>query len=109
MLAREHCSDLFADVELPKHQLLEVKSNKISLHRAKEGYSYPTIRLPHTLSVLAGLPTRVYQTVHKGALAFLVVVAPTDTSNYATDGCENDVASSKSSIFTRRRSRPAIF
>ena len=56
--------------------LLEVHRSKISLHHAKAEYKYPTIRLPYTLSKLAGLSTRVYQTVHDGALAFLVVVAP---------------------------------
>ena len=34
------------------------------------------IRLPHTLSKLIGLPTKIYQTIYDGALAFLVVVAP---------------------------------
>jgi hypothetical protein len=53
----------------------EVHRSKISLHHAKAGYSYPTIRLPHTFSKLAGLSTRIYQTVHDGALAFLIVVS----------------------------------
>ena len=56
-------------------QPLEVHRSKISLHHAKAGYDYPAIRLPFTLSGLAGLPTRIYQTVHDGALAFLVVVS----------------------------------
>jgi hypothetical protein len=75
MLAEQHCSELFDDAELPKHELLEVHRSKISLHRAKAGYSYPTIRLPYSFSQLAGLPTRIFQTVHDGALAFLVVVS----------------------------------
>ena len=29
--------------------LLEIYSSKISLHHAKAGYEYPTIRLPRTL------------------------------------------------------------
>ena len=49
---------------------------KILAHHAKAGYDYPTIRLPFTFSGLIGLPTRIYQTVHDGALAFLVVVSP---------------------------------
>ena len=49
--------------------------SKISLHHAKAGYDYPTIRLPHTFSTLVGLPTHIHQTVHDGALAFLVVVS----------------------------------
>jgi|GEM_PF-1041700 hypothetical protein len=56
--------------------LLEVHKSKISLHRASAEYSYPTVRLPHYLAEsLAGLSTRIYQTVHDGALAFLVVVS----------------------------------
>jgi hypothetical protein len=78
----------------PNHatQPLEIHRSKISLHRAKARYSYPTIRLPHTFSKLAGLPTRIYQTVHEGALAFLVVVSST----------ENAAESPKASAFTRR-------
>jgi hypothetical protein len=78
MLAAEHCPDLFANVAPSKDELLEIHHSKISLHRAKTGYNYPTIRLPHTFSRLAGLPTRIYQTVHKGALAFLVVISPNE-------------------------------
>jgi len=55
--------------------LLETYRSKISLHRAKAGYSYPSIRLPHTFSLLAGLPTRIYQTLYDGALAFFVLVS----------------------------------
>jgi hypothetical protein len=77
MLAEGHYSELFADAALPKHALLEVHRSRISLHCAKEGYSYPTIRLPRVLAVLTDLPTKVYQTVHEGALAFLVVISPT--------------------------------
>jgi len=78
MLAAEHCPDLFANVAPSKDELLEIHYSKISLHHAKKGYNYPTIRLPHTFSRLAGLPTRIYQTVHKGALAFLVVISPNE-------------------------------
>jgi hypothetical protein len=53
-----------------------VHHSTISLHHAKEGYDYPIIRLPHTFSKLAGLPTKIYQTIHDGALAFLVVISP---------------------------------
>ena len=52
--------------------LSEIYCSTISLHHAKEGYDYSTIHLPHTLAKLAGLPTRIYQTVHDGSLAFLV-------------------------------------
>ncbi len=54
--------------------LFDIHSSTISLHHAKEGYGYPTIRLPHTLSKLARLPTHIYQTLHEGALTFLIVI-----------------------------------
>jgi hypothetical protein len=79
MLAAEHYLDLFCD-GVPNHKLLEIYQTKISLHRAKAGYDYPTIRLPHAFSKLARLPTRICQTVHNGALAFLVVVSPFGSS-----------------------------
>jgi len=56
--------------------LLDAHQSKISLHRASAEYRYPTIRLPHYLAKsLVGLPTRIYQIVHDGALASLVVVS----------------------------------
>ena len=61
-------------------QPLEVHRSKISLTRARAGYDYPTIRLPFAFSRLIGLSTRIYQTVHNGALAFLVVVSPGSTA-----------------------------
>jgi len=102
MLAVDHYSDLFADVALSKNELLEIHRSKISFHRAKADYSYPTIRLPYKFSMLAGLSTRIYQTVHAGALAFLVVVS--STSKSSPDKYENAPSSAKSSVFTRRRS-----
>jgi hypothetical protein len=56
--------------------LRPIHRSTISVHHAKQGYDYPMIRLPHTLSKLIGLPTQIYQTIYDGALAFLVVVAP---------------------------------
>ena len=56
--------------------LRPIHRSTISVHHAKQGYDYPMIRLPHTLSKLIGLPTKIYQTIYDGALAFLVVVAP---------------------------------
>jgi hypothetical protein len=84
MLAAEHDPHLFTYDALPKHELLEVHSSKISLHSAKAGYGYPTIRLPHTFSKLAGLPTRIYQTVCEGGLAFLVVISPNEKTSKST-------------------------
>lgn len=98
MSAAEYCSGFFPALGLPKHELFEIHRSKISLHHAKNGYSYPTVRLPHTFSQLAGLPTKIYQTVHEGALAFLVVIA---RSNLAS---ENAKTSAKSPALTWRRS-----
>jgi hypothetical protein len=100
MLAAEHCP--YYDGAMPNHELLEVHRSKISIHHAKAGYDYPAIRLPFTLSGLAGLPTRIYQTVHEGALAFLVVVSLTSKSS--PDKHENALSSAEASVFTRRRS-----
>ena len=55
--------------------LREVHHSKIFAHHAKAGYNYPTIHLPFALSGLIGRSTRIYQTVHDGALAFFVVVS----------------------------------
>jgi hypothetical protein len=47
MLIAEHCSGFPVGIP-PKRGLPEIHRSKISLHRAKIGYDYPTIRLPHT-------------------------------------------------------------
>ncbi len=81
LLASEDNSHSFADFTLlPNHEPLEIHRSKISLVRVKAGYSYPMIRLPHTFSKLAGLSTHIYQTVHDGALAFLVVASSSNKS-----------------------------
>ena len=109
MLAADHYP--YSNVEMPKHELLEIRRSKIFLHHAKEGYSYPTIRLPYKFSQLAGLSTRIYQTVHDGALAFVVVVSSANVSRNTSERFKNNGASAKASVFTRRRSpvriRPA--
>lgn len=76
MLSTDFDSNNVVGFVQPKMDLLELYRCKISLHHAKSGYNYPTIRLPHTFSKLSGLPTKIYQTVHDGALAFLVVISP---------------------------------
>lgn len=78
--------------------LHEIHRSKISLHRAKAGYSYPTIRLPHTFSKLAGLPTRIYQAIHDGALAFLVVVGSRSTAAEKSAKKSEDTRTTASSI-----------
>ena len=100
MLATENCA--YYDIAIPNHELLEVRRSKISLHNAKAGHDYPAIRLPSTFSGLVGVPTRIFQTVHDGALAFLVVIS--SASKSAADKHENALPSAKASVFTRRRS-----
>jgi hypothetical protein len=102
MLAVNQFQDSLIDG--PGSALLEIHRSTISLHHAKTNYSYPTIRLPHTFSKLAGLRTHIYQTVHKRALAFLVVIAPTSASDSGDRRCENDAACSKAPALTWRRS-----
>jgi hypothetical protein len=98
MSAFEHCPDLLMQLALPQHELLEIHRSKISLHHARTDYNYPTIRLPHTFSMLAGLRTRIYQTVHDGALAFLVVVSsPYEGEERSAKKSENVATSSKPS------------
>jgi hypothetical protein len=80
--------------------LQEIHHGTIRAHHAKTGYDYPTIHLPFAFSGLIELPTRIYQTVHDGALAFLVVVS----SESSPDKYENAVSSAESSAFTRRGS-----
>ena len=62
--------------------LQEIHQGTIRAHRAKAGYNYPAIHLPFSFSGLIGLPTRIYQMVCGGALAFLVVVAPAEPRIY---------------------------
>jgi hypothetical protein len=103
MLATDHYP--YYGVAMPNHELLEVHSSKISQHYAKAGYSYPTIRLPHTFSKLVGHSTHIYQTVHGGALAFLVVVSSPDAaSENSSDKHKNAVSTSKTPALTWRRS-----
>jgi hypothetical protein len=71
MLATGYYPDLHPDGVIPNHELLEVHRSKILAHHAKAGYDYPTIHLPFAFSGLTGMSTRIYQTVHQGALAFL--------------------------------------
>jgi hypothetical protein len=39
------------------------------------------IGAPYLLSKLAGLPTRIYQTVYEERLAFLVVISPAENAS----------------------------
>jgi len=98
MILAESCPLGYGVPQL-QNGLLEVHRSKISLHRASAEYSYPTVRLPHYLAKsLAGLSTRIYQTVHDGALAFLVVI------NTSSAGSEHTSENHESSVLTWRRS-----
>ncbi len=103
MLAVGHSMEALSESRLAS-PLTSIHTSAISVHHAKKGYDYPIIRLPHTFSKLVGLSTSIYQTVHNGALAFLVIVAPAGISRNTSMGYENDAACSKTSVFTRRRS-----
>jgi hypothetical protein len=106
MLTAERYPGLHSYNAMSNYELLEIHRSKISLHRAKVDYIYPTIRLPHTLSKLAGLPTRIYQTVHDGALAFLVVVSPgcALAANHSEKSAKTSDEKPEASVFTWRRS-----
>lgn len=105
MLATEHYSVFCPDAAMPNHELLEIHRSKISIHHAKAGYDYPAIRLPFKFSGLMGLSTRIYQTVHDGALAFLVVVSSASAAKKRSDEkLEKAALSAKSSVLTWRRS-----
>jgi hypothetical protein len=79
--------------------LLTLGSSKISVHHAKVGYDYPTIRLSFAFSALIGLPTRIYQTVFQGALASLVVISSADAEK-STEKSENACSSAESPVLT---------
>ena len=83
----------------------EIHRGTIRAHHAKAGYDYPTIHLPVAFSGLIGLPTRIYQTIYKGALAFLIVVSSADVkSESSPDKHENAFSRADALAFTRRRS-----
>lgn len=103
MLAAEHYSELIAGGVMLKNELQEIHRSKISRHHSKAGYDYPTIRLPHSFSNLAGLSTRIYQTtVHDGALAFLVVVSQSRGTD-KNELQENAAESSKKPVNALRK------
>jgi hypothetical protein len=96
LLAAEHYP--YYDGAVPNRELFDIHRSKISLHHAKVGYGYPTIQLPHTFSKLVGLSPQIYQTVHDGALAFLVVVSS------SSKGEENRLEKSENSTLSAKPS-----
>jgi len=97
MLAASSYLSPVADGQNPESALKEIHRSKVSLHHAKTGYDYPTIRLPHTFTQLAGLSTRIYQTMCDGALAFLVVVSQSGGTD-KNELKENATESSKKQV-----------
>jgi hypothetical protein len=61
--------------------LQEIQRSTIRAHHAKAGYDYPTIQLPFSFSQLIGLSTRIYQTIHNGTMAFLVVISQNEKAS----------------------------
>ena len=49
-------------------------THTISVQSSKPSHAYPIVRLPREFRGLVGAAATIYQTVHDGALAFLVVV-----------------------------------
>jgi hypothetical protein len=72
--------------------LQEIHHGTIRGHHAKSGYDYPTIQLPFSFSGLIGLSTHVYQTIHNGAMAFLVVILGSEKPLYAHKDRRIDMA-----------------
>lgn|GEM_PF-6128620 len=93
---------------LPKHDFLEIHRSKISLHRAQTRDSYSTIHLSHTFKKLAGLPTYIYDTIYRVALAFLVAVSTSATAGNCTEIPENAEIDPKFPVLTWQRSRIRI-
>lgn len=85
-------------VEGPESALLEIHHSKVSLHHANVDYDYPTIRLPYTFSKLAGLSTYIYETVHDGALAFLVIISKGTSTESSADPSENAKINARSPL-----------
>ena len=94
MLTAENYPALLAAFVLPKHEALEVHRSKSLCTTQKlvtaiqqYGYRTPSRNLP-------AYPSRIYQTIYNGSLAFLTVISPTENASKA----------SKTSVFARRRS-----
>jgi hypothetical protein len=51
-----------------------LRTHKIGLHSSKPSHAYPIIRLPREFHGLVGSNVEIYQTVHEGALVFLVKI-----------------------------------
>ena len=84
--------------------LFEIHRGKISLHR-KSRLQLPCNSIAAHVNSACRAIDEIFQTVHEGALAFLVVVSSACTpSESRPANYENASVSAKSSVFTRRRS-----
>jgi hypothetical protein len=52
----------------------QICTHTISLQSSKPSHAYPIIRLPREFKSLAGAKGTIFQTIYKGASAFLVVI-----------------------------------
>jgi hypothetical protein len=65
-------------------------THKINVQSSKPSHAYPIIRLPREFRELAGSQAEIYQTVHNGKLAFLVV-ADKEVDNSCTTSQNSDI------------------
>jgi hypothetical protein len=78
-------------------------THTISLQSAKPSHAYPIIRLPREYRELAGSKADIYQTVHDGKLAFLVV-ADREVDNFFLLTTEINTESRLSTLETKIQS-----
>ena len=91
----------YTDNAVAGAEFLEIYRGKISAHRAKAGYTYPTLRLPFACSELIGQSTRIYKTMYDEV--FLVVVTPVPAAPKTPTASINDAKSSKNRVNTLRK------
>ncbi len=95
------------DGAMQNYELLKVHHSKISLHHAKKRLQLPSDSVTLQVLTACALSTRIYQTVHEGALAFLVVVSSSDTAlESSPDKPENALSSAK--YFKQIDVRPSL-
>jgi hypothetical protein len=57
-----------------QYHMQPICTHKMSVQSSKPSHAYPIIRLPQEFSGLVGAAATIYETIHDGAQAFLVVV-----------------------------------
>ena len=53
--------------------MIEIGSSRIGRHAPKPGFTYPTIRLPQDRADIIGEAVTLFETVHEGKRAFLIL------------------------------------